>query len=81
MLFAATMVRRQQEHHRAPRFRGIAMVDEESAGFVDEKLIEVGHHRLAQTKPSVHQEHDCTGTAQHMLKEKLSHLSTAAIQM
>ncbi|WP_156435725.1 hypothetical protein [Bradyrhizobium lablabi] len=56
------------------------MVDEEAAGFVDEKLIEVGHHRLAQTKPSVHQEHDCTGT-QHMLEEKLSRLSTAAIRM
>ena len=52
--FAAAMGRGQHEHHRrehAGGLLGIAVVDEEAAGIVDKKLIEVGRNRLAHTEP------------------------------
>ena len=51
--FAAAMGRGQHEHHRrehAGDLLGVAVVDEEAAGIVDEKLIEVGRNRLAHAE-------------------------------
>ena len=52
--FAAAMGRGQHEHHRREHtgsLLGIAVIDEETAGIVDKKLIEVGRNRLAYTEP------------------------------
>src|SRR5229473_8615542 len=43
-----------RQHHRrehAGDLLGIAVVDEEAAGIVDKKLIELGRNRLAHTEP------------------------------
>lgn len=51
---ATAMGRRQHEHHRcehAGDLLGIAVADEEAAGIVDKKLVEVGRDRLTHTEP------------------------------
>jgi hypothetical protein len=51
--FTATMCRGQHEHHRrehAGHFLGVAVIDEEAAGVVDEKLIEIGRDRLVNAE-------------------------------
>jgi len=52
--FAATVDRGQREHYgceHARDYLGVAMVDEEATGVVDEKLVEVGFDRLAHAEP------------------------------
>src|SRR5260370_16905890 len=48
------MGRGQHEHHRrehAGGLLGIAVIDEEAAGIVNKKLIELGRNRLVHTEP------------------------------
>ena len=55
--FAACMGRGQHEHHRrehAGDLLGVPVVDEEAAGVVDEKLVEVGRNRPAHAESEGH---------------------------
>ena len=69
---AAAMGRRQRDHqgreHAGDLF-GIPVVDEEAAGVVDQKLVELGRHRIVDAKPK--------GRAGDQLGQRLLPLSTA----
>ena len=55
--FAASMGRGQHEHHRREHARdllGVSVVDEEAAGIVDKKLVEVSRKRPAHAESEGH---------------------------